>query len=79
MLQKFEYSADVLTAMEAMKGSGGLRLWGSAVEGLERQQVELWELRRVGILDPEKIGKVQQCTLTSSLHKQPSVFLLRIL
>ncbi len=53
--EKYEYSKDVLAAMSALKEAGALRLWGSAAS-VERRNVVLWELKRVGIKEPSVIG-----------------------
>jgi len=50
--EKYEYSKDVLSAL---KEAGALRLWGSAAS-VERRNVVLWELKRVGIKEPSVIG-----------------------
>ncbi len=49
---KFDYSADVLSAMEALKAAGAAPKWGAGTEGLTRRNVFQGELRQVGIKQP---------------------------
>lgn len=55
--EKYDFSKDVLDAMTAMKENGALRLWGSACDPpVDRRNVFLGELKRVGIKEPSVIG-----------------------
>lgn len=54
-LQKYESSADVLTAVEQAAAAGILKKWG-CVEAPARRNVLQGELRRVGMQNPEKIA-----------------------
>lgn len=53
-LQKFEYSSDVLDALNALKAAGGVPKWGSeapeaGAAGASRRSVMQGELRQAGI------------------------------
>ena len=55
--EKYDYTADVKTAMEVLRKEGAAPKWGKEA-GLERRNVFLGELKRVGVQDPSKIGVV---------------------
>eukprot|EP00891_Asterochloris_glomerata_P002802 jgi/Astpho2/2802/e_gw1.00050.156.1_t len=54
---KTEFSGEIVTAMEGLKAAGALKKWGKGLEGLERRNVFMGELRNVGIKAPEAIAK----------------------
>eukprot|EP00877_Chromochloris_zofingiensis_P013381 jgi/Chrzof1/8297/Cz03g05090.t1 len=57
MLQRFDYSGDILAAMEDLKTAGVLKKWGTAVEdNLQRRNVFMGELKQMGIKQPDKIA-----------------------
>ena len=56
-MQKQEASADILTAMNALKEGGVTQKWGAALqEPFQRRNVFMGELKRVGVLNPQAIG-----------------------
>ncbi len=56
-VQKQEASADILTAMNALKEGGVTQKWGAALqEPFQRRNVFMGELKRVGVLNPQAIG-----------------------
>lgn len=57
MMQKYEYSRDILQAMNALKEGGVLQKWGAELEEpFDRRNVFLGDLKRVGVLNPSGIG-----------------------
>lgn len=57
-LQKLEYSADVLAAMNALKEAGAIPKWGSAAASgtLSRRNVFMGELKQMGIKNPDRMA-----------------------
>lgn len=55
--EKLAYSKDVAMAFDELKNESALPKWGRDVENLNRRNVFLGELRKVGIKQPEVIGK----------------------
>ncbi|EIE27406.1 hypothetical protein COCSUDRAFT_52156 [Coccomyxa subellipsoidea C-169] len=54
---KYEYSGDILQAMNALKEGGVLKKWGAGLEEpYDRRNVFLGDLKRVGVLNPSGIG-----------------------
>lgn len=56
-LQRQEYNIDILNAMEALSKEGNVPKWGGALQDLDRRNVFIGELSRVGIKKPDLIGK----------------------
>ena len=57
LLQKQECSAEIMQAMVALKDGGVAQKWGAALqEPLQRRNVFMGELKRVGVLNPQAIG-----------------------
>lgn len=56
-LQRSEYSVDILNAMEALSKSGAAPKWGAGLGQIDRRNVFLGELSRVGIRKSDIIGK----------------------
>lgn len=52
-----EYTIDILNAMEALSKEGAVPKWGSGLQDLERRNVFIGELSRLGIKKPDLIGK----------------------
>ncbi|DBB16536.1 TPA: hypothetical protein ACH3X3_014800 [Trebouxia sp. C0006] len=52
-----EYSVDIKNAMEALSKQGATPKWGCGLDQLERRNVFIGELSRVGIKKPDLIGK----------------------
>ncbi|DBA82037.1 TPA: hypothetical protein ACH3X1_007733 [Trebouxia sp. C0004] len=52
-----EYSVDIKNAMEALSKDGATPKWGCGLAQLERRNVFIGELSRVGIKKPDLIGK----------------------
>jgi hypothetical protein len=57
-LQKLEYSADVLAAMNALQAAGAIPKWGSAATSgtLSRRNVFMGELKQMGIKSPDRMA-----------------------
>ncbi|CAL8463088.1 g2622 [Coccomyxa elongata] len=54
---KYEYSGDILQAMNKLKEGGVLKKWGAELEEpYDRRNVFLGDLKRVGVLNPSGIG-----------------------
>lgn len=56
-MQRSEYSVDILNAMEALSASGVAPKWGAGLEQIDRRNVFLGELSKVGIRKSDTIGK----------------------
>lgn len=56
-LQRQEYNIDILNAMEALSKEGAVPKWGCGLQDLDRRNVFIGELSRVGIKKPDLIGK----------------------
>ena len=56
-VQRKEYAIDILNAMEALDKEGATPKWGCGLQELERRNVFIGELSRVGIKKPDLIGK----------------------
>ena len=54
--QRQEYTIDILNAMETLSKEGAVPKWGSGLQELDRRNVFIGELSRVGIKKPELIG-----------------------
>lgn len=56
-VQKYEYSGDILQAMNALNNGGVLKKWGAELDKpYDRRNVFLGDLKRVGVLNPSGIG-----------------------
>lgn len=55
-LQRQEYTIDILNAMEALSKEGAVPKWGCGLQDLDRRNVFIGELSRVGIKKPNLIG-----------------------
>ena len=56
-LQRKEFTEDIMNAMEALSKDGAIPKWGSGMQEVSRRNVFIGELKRVGIKNPEVIGK----------------------